>query len=572
MKTKITYLLLILPLLTFAQGPWNFNTAGSVEGFVAGSTGEPTASAASTLTQSGADLKIDFAIGQTKSPTISNPTAGIDADNTVNFIEIRLKNIGTASYLRVGPNTGASYANVVISTNDTDYKTYIVDVTAWTGTSAGINLFFKLNNSTTAGGNYKPTAAEYMLIDYIKPLAFLVTPEVNIFNFTTTAEGFDKTTRASAVPATESTKGTLQVKYVSGANNALAAVVGLNSTIAHVEGSNKYAHITLKNTTSNTQFQLKGKVTPVGITTPVTTAFSPIQTFTASDADYKTYDFDLSTWDNGYQFPELNFAVLNTWDVTATYATGDIVISGNTYCKNTSGANSVSPAVPQTDTANWVIVNAAGLANWSATATYAIDAIVISGNTYFKNLTGANSTSPATPETDTVNWLIQDPNGATIWSATETAYAIDAIVISAGIYYKNVTGINTATVPKNDTTNWLLVGSAVAAPAVGNALDMTNSIYIDAIVFDNTAPNLGTNDVEFANNTISLYPNPAQEVLNVNSSNSIAKMEVYDMLGKKVASNNNAKNVNVAALGKGVYIVKVVKENGSVVAKRFIKQ
>ena len=85
-------------------------------------------------------------------------------------------------------------------------------------------------------------------------------------------------------------------------------------------------------------------------------------------------------------------------------------------------------------------------------------------------------------------------------------------------------------------------------------------------------PSLGINDVEFANNTISLYPNPAQEVLNVSSANSITKIEVYDLLGKKVASNNNAKNVNVAALGKGVYIVKVAQENGSVVAKRFIKQ
>ena len=99
MKTKITYLLLILPLMTFAQGPWNFNTAGSVEGFVAGSSGETAGGQISTLTQSGGDLKVDFG---SKNPTISNPTAGIDADNTVNFIEIRLKNVSSqASYLEL---------------------------------------------------------------------------------------------------------------------------------------------------------------------------------------------------------------------------------------------------------------------------------------------------------------------------------------------------------------------------------------------------------------------------------------------------------------------------------------
>jgi hypothetical protein len=217
-------------------------------------------------------------------------------------------------------------------------------------------------------------------------------------------------------------------------------------------------------------FQLNGKVGGEA------TNFNPIQTYTPSDTDYKTYDFDLTTWDSGYQFPELNFAVKNSWLATATYAIGDVVISGNTYCKNISGSNSVSPSVPHTDTANWVICDVTG-------ATAAVGAIV------------------------------------------------------------------------------------------GGALDLTNSVYIDSIVFDNIVPSdLGTADFGNENNTISLYPNPAQEVLNVSSSNSITKIEVYDLLGKKVASNINASNVNVADLGKGAYIVKVVQENGSVVAKQFIKE
>jgi len=250
------------------------------------------------------------------------------------------------------------------------------------------------------------------------------------------------------------------------------------STCVVIEGTNKYAHIILKNTSTNTLFQLNGKVAGLG------TAFNPIQTYTTSDANYKTYDFDLTTWDSGSQFPELNFAVKDTWLATATYAIGNIVISGNTYCKNISGANSVSPAVPQTDITNWVIVNAAGVV------------------------------ADATPAT----------NGAILGGALDI-----------------------------------------------NAL--TNSVYVDSIVFDNVVPSaLGTADFGNTNNTISLYPNPAKEVLNISSSNSITKIEVYDLLGKKVASNSNASDVNVAALGKGAYIVKVVQENGSVVAKQFIKE
>ena len=469
MKTKITYLFLFLPLLTFAQGPFNFDT--TTEGFTCNSSAGTLG--AHTVTQSAGDLRVDFVVGQGNNPIIRKADANIDADTNINFIEIRLKNLSTISYLRLCPaSTTSNYGNVVISTADTAYQTYIVDVTAWTGNPIGIDIMCKKNNSTTAGSAYTPVAGEYILIDYIKPLAYLVTPEVNVFNFDATTESFTNLTRSTAVQATESSRGTLMINCTTAASTN--GKVALSSLLAHVEGTNKYAHITLKNTSTNTLFQLNGKVAGVG------TVFNPIQTYTTSDASYKTYDFNLSTWDNGYQFPELNFGMMNTWLATATYAIGDIVISGNTYCKNTSGANSVSPAVPHTDTINWVICDATGA----------------------------------------------------------VAPAVGAIL-----------------------------GGAL------NINPTTNSVYVDSIVFDNIVPSaLGIADFGNANNTISLYPNPAREVLNISSTNKITKIEVYDMQGRNVASNNSATDINVAALGKGAYIVKVVQENGSVIAKKVIKE
>jgi hypothetical protein len=461
MKTKITYLFLFLPLLIFAQGPFNFDT--STEGFTCNSSGG--ALGQHTVTQSAGDLRVDFVTGTGNNPTIRKADAGIDADTNINFIEIRLKNVSTISYLRLCPaTTGNNYGNVLISTADTEYHTYFIDVTAWTGNPVGIDILCKKNTVASGSGQaYTPAAGEYILIDYIKPLAYLVTPEVNVFNFDTDAQGFTNLTRSTAVQAPESSNETLKINCTTaGATNAKVA---LSSLIYHVEGTNKYAHITLKNTSTNTLFQLNGKVAGVG------TAFNPIQTYTYSDPDYKTYDFDLSTWDNGYQFPELNFAVKDAW---------------------------------------------------SATGVYAINEQVISSNSTYKNLTGIN-----------------------------TANAPRADIIA-----------NAAAVPPLPQ-NWELVGTE------GALLDLTNSVYVDSIVFDNT---LSTNDFGYTNNTISLYPNPAQEVLNISSSNSIVKIEVYDLLGKKVASNINASVVNVATLGKGVYIVKVVQENGTVVAKQFIKK
>jgi hypothetical protein len=693
MKTKITYLLLILPLLTFAQGPWNFDT--STEGFTCNSSGGNQGP--HTVTQTGGDLRVGF-VDLTNpldplalsgnNPIIRKADAGINADTNINFIEIRLKNLSAISYLRFCPaTTTANYGNVQITTGDTDYKTYVIDVTGWTGPAVGIDILCKKFTGSNAGGAYTPVSGEYILIDYIKPLANAITPGVNVFNFDANAEGFDKLTRATAVQATESTKGTLKVTYLSGTNNALAAVVGLNSTIAHVEGSNKYAHITLKNTTTNNQFQLKGKVATA------TTAFSPSQTFTVSDADYKTYDFDLSTWDSGYQFPELNVAVKDTWSAApTTYAINDIVVVSNTYYKSLTGNNTaVDAAALKLDTTNWVLCNATGevapavgaviggaldmtnsiyidsivfdntapvipevnVFNFNATAegfdkttrasavpatesgkgtlqvkyvsgTNNALAAVVALNSSIAHVEGSNKYAHITLKNTTTNnqfqlkgkaatlttafspsqtFTVSDADYKTYdfdlstwdsgyqfpelafavkdtWSAAPTTYAINDIVVVSNTYYKSLTGNNTAVdaaALKLDTTNWVLCNATgEVAPAVGafvgSLLDLTNSVYIDSIVFDNTAPALGTTDFGYANNTISLYPNPANDVLNVSSSNKISKIEVYDLLGRKVASKNNASDVNVAALGKGAYIVKVVKENGSVVAKRFIKQ
>jgi hypothetical protein len=477
MKTKITYLLLILPLLTFAQGPWEFNTASNTEGWT---VSQGSAGAAGTISATGTAIEYTTITGNSatsRNPTFTKTTANIDATAN-NQIEVRVKNGSAATYLRLTTTIGAvlNTYNAVITTADADYRIYTFTLTS-TGTVSTISLEFKLSDGTTSGNNYVPSATvpstvgTVISIDYIRPRNF-VAPIQNIFNFDSTTEGFTALTRATAVQATESSRGTLMVNCnAASVNNGK---VSLSPIVFRVEGTNRYAHITLKNTSTNTLFQLNGKVASV------LTAFNPIQTFTTSDATYKTYDFDLTTWDSGSQFPELNFGVKNTWIATAIYVIGDIVISGNTYCKNTSGANSVSPAVPQTDTTNWVLCDATGA----------------------------------------------------------VAPAVGAIL-----------------------------GGAL------NINPLANSVYVDSMVFDNVVPSaLGTAEFENTTNTISLYPNPVNEVLNISSTNSITKIEVYDMQGRNVASNNNASNVIVEGLVKGVYIVKVMQENGSVVAKQFIKK
>lgn len=82
------------------------------------------------------------------------------------------------------------------------------------------------------------------------------------------------------------------------------------------------------------------------------------------------------------------------------------------------------------------------------------------------------------------------------------------------------------------------------------------------------------NSEETSLGSITAYPNPATDILNVAISNAtpISKIIITDMLGKKVMEQaGNHSNIAVQTLAKGVYSVQVFSEDG-VYKSKFIKQ
>lgn len=81
----------------------------------------------------------------------------------------------------------------------------------------------------------------------------------------------------------------------------------------------------------------------------------------------------------------------------------------------------------------------------------------------------------------------------------------------------------------------------------------------------------GVNDFENNKPEISIYPNPATDVLNIESNTSLAKSKtlVTDLLGKEVKDiNYNLLNINLIQintnnLSKGIYLVNIVNENNT---------
>jgi hypothetical protein len=73
---------------------------------------------------------------------------------------------------------------------------------------------------------------------------------------------------------------------------------------------------------------------------------------------------------------------------------------------------------------------------------------------------------------------------------------------------------------------------------------------------------LGTSDVNATQ--MSIYPNPANDVLNVSLKNTeIQSVSVSNLSGQVVATAKSANSINVSALPAGVYVVKVLDNKGT---------
>ncbi|MCA0349472.1 MAG: T9SS type A sorting domain-containing protein [Bacteroidetes bacterium] len=93
--------------------------------------------------------------------------------------------------------------------------------------------------------------------------------------------------------------------------------------------------------------------------------------------------------------------------------------------------------------------------------------------------------------------------------------------------------------------------------------------FVSMINLDGTLENI-VFDNDFS---ITIYPNPTQNILNINTQETIKEVSVYDMLGKKVNTNQVSNNtLNVSNLAQGFYFIKIIGENDKTFSTKFIKE
>lgn len=172
------------------------------------------------------------------------------------------------------------------------------------------------------------------------------------------------------------------------------------------------------------------------------------------------------------------------------------------------------------------------------------------------------------------NWLITPAlaipaEGATLawWvAAQDPDYPADhyEVKVSTSTTLSSFTTVHDETIASGDWEERTVnlnnyAGQTIYIAFVHNNCTDNFRMKIDDI---SVTPGVGINDNE---NNVSIYPNPANNVVNVNAASNINNVEIFNMMGQRVAvidANDTNVQINTTALSNGMYLMRITTENG----------
>ena len=92
--------------------------------------------------------------------------------------------------------------------------------------------------------------------------------------------------------------------------------------------------------------------------------------------------------------------------------------------------------------------------------------------------------------------------------------------------------------------------------------------YSQTINFTTTG-SLSTVDFNQNNLDVALYPNPVNDLLNIETVLELQSVEIYNIQGQKVLSSNQ-KQINVSNLAAGMYMVRIQDADNNIATKKVI--
>jgi hypothetical protein len=121
-------------------------------------------------------------------------------------------------------------------------------------------------------------------------------------------------------------------------------------------------------------------------------------------------------------------------------------------------------------------------------------------------------------------------------------------------------------------SNFTGASSVIADDINGDGkIDILASSYIanKIIWFENKSP------LSIEKNTttlFTLYPNPTNGLININSNTVISEIVLYNNLGQLLFNSEVTDQIDISSLSQGIYFIKIIDENGQTETKKVVKK
>ncbi len=133
---------------------------------------------------------------------------------------------------------------------------------------------------------------------------------------------------------------------------------------------------------------------------------------------------------------------------------------------------------------------------------------------------------------------------------------------------------DTVLVPQEAVANVPLRMRVISAKATNNTPDVPCSGLRNGQIEDYSVVVFSGSSTDYVrNNSFKVYPNPAEHIINIQSSNEIAKLQLIDMVGKEILNTEFTGNtsIDVTHIPSGVYLIKLMRNNSTEFQKVVIK-
>lgn len=159
-----------------------------------------------------------------------------------------------------------------------------------------------------------------------------------------------------------------------------------------------------------------------------------------------------------------------------------------------------------------------------------------------------------------------NPNNGEVTLVNQSDYVIFTVLDP---YDTNIIWYKDGQIIPNQNTSSIQVNEA-GVYGVSAAPALCPNYIANSLPLVVQAENLGIENPEFELPTV--FPNPTENILQLNSNKNIIKIEVFDLLGKKIMQENNSnKSVDVSSINNGIYVLKIQDEDHKLFYVKFIK-